>query len=914
MILERLSVAGFRSFGDPFEFRPGPKLTVIHAPNGTGKSTLLEALYCGLLERHNTQGESLNAKMKPNGRNLTPEIEIDFEVDGTRYRLVKKFLSASRSTMLERFEAGSYRRFQQDHAADDYLREMFCAEAPGRGAIKDAAHYGLAHILFAPSRASYEKLPTLANDRITSILSAGAVAITVGEQLIKEAVVAEYTNYFSIKSKKYAENAGSANIPFLHRTYDDARSSQDQARFAYDRLDKLNVEYEDRRAELERIESRQAANRSELEAARKAVAAFNASKLEGERTARIRAEAKTLFNTLEETRIKLERLRAERAQATSLHVERVSVLKKAIDDEVMFFPRLAGARTAAENCQAELNAVQKRAAEVSSAETYARTRAVLSSEAEKLGSIDDLGAKRGRATAERAETLAPKSAEIEDLRKTVESIAVQQATILAAALTLELEPHSAITIEVISGAQSGPIPLVPGTSCSIASDGELIAIDIPGFGRVRAIGADGAAKARTKLRTLEEKRDSAFALYTATTLDELYQRRECADGLDRTIHDIDKRVTELLGAGSEIDLRTKVAEHRTQVATIEHDFPTWREAPPDAGALRSAFDRDLLLKTTAFNDANANLQAAQSAKSEIEAKLASARQREALAAAELTAINAQLAPLEIIAGNDATRTEAERKAARAFRVAEDDDDRAIVALRQYAEDPNLTTARLELEQSGAAEEYATTHERCAKARATLELQSSLGSYATLASAEETTERRLIELQTAVTEAEAIKCLYNAFADVEASRIARVIEPIATSANAFFQRITGFPIGNIAIGSGFTPTNLVERTTGISLSIEDGTLSSGEKEQIYIATRLALADVLAGHSGRQLLVIDDAMTATDPGRLRRFAAILEELSHDRLQIIVTTADNSRYLGIRGAQQFDLRAELDAKNAA
>ena len=43
------------------------------------------------------------------------------------------------------------------------------------------------------------------------------------------------------------------------------------------------------------------------------------------------------------------------------------------------------------------------------------------------------------------------------------------------------------------------------------------------------------------------------------------------------------------------------------------------------------------------------------------------------------------------------------------------------------------------------------------------------------------------------------------------------------------------------------------------------MSAGEQEQIYFATRLALADVLSPASGR-LLVLDDPLVDTDADRL------------------------------------------------
>ncbi len=121
------------------------------------------------------------------------------------------------------------------------------------------------------------------------------------------------------------------------------------------------------------------------------------------------------------------------------------------------------------------------------------------------------------------------------------------------------------------------------------------------------------------------------------------------------------------------------------------------------------------------------------------------------------------------------------------------------------------------------------------------------------------------------------------------------------------------MGKIDISQGLAPTGIIDATSGQRLPI-DGTLSSGEKEQVYLATRLALAEVIAKDRGRQLFVIDDAAVATDPNRLRRFVGILEELSREHFQVIVTTSDPARYLGVRDAKRIDLGAALLGEYAA
>jgi uncharacterized protein YhaN len=79
------------------------------------------------------------------------------------------------------------------------------------------------------------------------------------------------------------------------------------------------------------------------------------------------------------------------------------------------------------------------------------------------------------------------------------------------------------------------------------------------------------------------------------------------------------------------------------------------------------------------------------------------------------------------------------------------------------------------------------------------------------------------------------------------------------------------------------------------------LSGGEQEQLYLATRLALAEVLAKNE-RQMVVLDDVLTATDTGRLARVMTILEE-SAEHLQILILTWHPERYRALSGAECFD-----------
>lgn len=62
MILKRIIVSNWRNLLDEVEVGPFSEgLNVIHAPNGTGKSSLFEAMRRGLFDAHHVSGGEIAA-------------------------------------------------------------------------------------------------------------------------------------------------------------------------------------------------------------------------------------------------------------------------------------------------------------------------------------------------------------------------------------------------------------------------------------------------------------------------------------------------------------------------------------------------------------------------------------------------------------------------------------------------------------------------------------------------------------------------------------------------------------------------------------------------------------------------------------------------------------------------------------
>jgi len=912
MILERIAVSGFRAFAEPLTFTPDARFTVLHAPNGTGKSTLLDALYYGLLERHSVTGAGAEQRFKSIGRELTPAIEIDFAVDNIHYRLRKAFLTNAKSAALQRLESGRYVALKDGAAADDFVRELFSAQAPGRGAIEPTRHLGFAHVLWSPARASFGSLPDSAGDRIRAMLGGAALAVTDGERAVQERVAAQYAHFFK-DDGGYTTRAGSADVPALDARLTRARAAEVEAREQYLRLDRLNIEYVDRDAEAQRMNALRARLRGEVERAKGELEVYTGLKHKAERAARTETEARVPYDVVANAIRTLAAVRAERDVLVRSRSACRSELEALAAAAALLNERFMLARTAVENSGAAVAEVRRRADGVTAARSYTDSREAVERLQSQLVGYDTAAATFAHVSAEQTAIVAPTRAELEALRAAGAELETLRATIAASALSVEFEARTDVTIEIIAGANPGPLSLAAGSTATIAAADESVVVDVPGVGRIRARGTDGAAKARKKLRPLVGHIAAVRERYGSASIAELAQRTERAEDLKRSADQARTAMQQLLGDKSIGELRDSLAQAAARVAAFESRQPQWRDDRPDAPALRAALDRDLHTATDASTLAQLELRAVEAPKIELDTKIARLRTAAAELAIKENANTAQLQIIESDGYDDDARAEQERTLALTWSAARAEQTEITAALARFVEDPRAKLSRLEAEERDAGSVYEQALGEAQTCRAMLDMQAHLGSYAKLAAAEEQVAQCESDLAAARAQASAIACLSAAFDRIRAERVATVVGPITRASTQYLTRIAGSSMGKIDIGHGFAPSGLIETASQMRIPI-DGTLSTGEKEQIYLATRLALAEVIAKDRGRQLFVVDDALTATDPSRLRRFVAILEELSRERLQVIVTTADRSRYLGISGAKHIDLAATLLAESAA
>ena len=136
----------------------------------------------------------------------------------------------------------------------------------------------------------------------------------------------------------------------------------------------------------------------------------------------------------------------------------------------------------------------------------------------------------------------------------------------------------------------------------------------------------------------------------------------------------------------------------------------------------------------------------------------------------------------------------------------------------------------------------------------------------------------------------------------------ILGPIRLRANHILQRIAGTRFDGILFDESLLPSGISPRSVDETVSLDQ--ISGGEREQVYFAVRMALAEV-AFNNERQLVVLDDVFTYTDTPRLARIATILDEAA-ERFQIILLTCHPERYRGLPNAKFFDLEKTVSGEN--
>lgn len=900
MILRSIHVAGWRCFVEDVEIGPLRKnLNVLYGPNGSGKSTLFEALCRGLLDAHRVSGREVEA-IRPWGRSLSPQVVIEFAHKGTEYRVTKQFLDGA-SSVLERRENGRFRRLAESDAADRQVREILTQNPPGRGLAR-LENWGLAQVLWAPQ--GQLVLEKLSGDLLVDIQTSLGVQVSAAAGVPLEDRLEElYLQFFTTSGKLRTGKNAPAVVRF--------RGALEKAREKRQSALETQQAFEESARRVEGLRARRIQARHDADELTKAL-----------KEARKRAEEyKELLSQQEQRR---ERAKSSEAQHKKLkqHIDLIDTVTTRLSETRESVQRLEGEnglkesevenwkqesakrKAALENARSERRQVDKTQQEAELASRYVAQNNKLTELDELIEKLKEGQQTLSEITQERNELLAPDKKALQAIRRALKTRDEAQVHIEASLITLEIVPEKDGIIEVVAAEQTGKRQLSAEKPLQIKGSPEVVA-DLPGVARLRAWGPTGSIEEyRSKRDKAEEKLESLTTPYDTADLEQLEALAEKAKELEKRIAKEEIQIETLLSGKSIEGIEQERALVKAGLAKITERHSEWEQSPPDGEKLKVAAEEMKESFHAKIEDLEASwekTQTALTASTEQMAKL-STQLEESKKQTEL--LESRLAELTKDGKQPAERERELQEIALSWDAAKARLGKIESQLAPYEDDPIAIVDKLEKQQEGANQASTKALEEEKNEEGKLEQLAAQGPYSVLALAEEEIASLGQEVSREQLRVAAVRLLRDVVVECRTEAVAAVAGPVEEAATRTFHRIAGRRLGRLKLGETFEPTEVHPESSDLAVSL--ASVSGGEEEQIHLATRLALADVLA-QDERQFVVLDDVLTATDAGRLARVMTILEEAAQ-RLQILILTCHPERYRGLEEAQFLDLEAIL------
>lgn len=885
MILHSAHVENYKGIRGPFDVTfdiDSPNL--LEGPNGAGKSTLLEAIQRCLVEGYNTAG-TMAEEMRPRETALTPSISVVFGHAGSVYRISKTFLDSPKAQLERRRPDGAFEAIARGKTADEQVRGMLRSQGT-KAKEKPGERLGFFSVLC--STQGKEELPALSGDALADIREMLGAQVSGSRGAIFERAVNK--KYLSLWTPGGRPKKG--KLTEIQTALAAARQDCEKCVAIMQQVSDLEVSARTQRSlhqeTLDRLHDAQAAHRS--------IAAL------AERVGELRARRSPALSRVETAIAKYEQMDAE--------IDRIieAGKKKRICDEAR--PRLqeveAAARLARDTrkqealeAQRDWELVSKPNPEVQRLEQRLSHAAVFI----ELGrELDALAVRLQRAVAadvrrteleSRIRLLnAPDPATWRAIQAAGRDFDEASMRVDSLELRIDISAEGDLTAEILAGDPGGMTRLAAGETVVARGDGHL-KIRLPG---VALLDISGPAGDTAQWRARREKHglllSGLLESFDVATWQGLADRVQQREALSTDLAAAKAEYAVAMGNDDFAELQAREHELAVKRAEILLEESAWIQQLPDLAALRAAENTLKVEWQRQQTDARGKWQAAESRRAEAEPAAASAEAARASNETALEDAQRDLAALEADG-----RTIAERRQELKGRRRECESAGAALveidaALAPLPADAPETAAAMLRRISGLESEIQSAREAYKQDEAAASAILRQGPYSSLAITEERVRQLESDESGENSRLQAIQRLLTVVDAAKAEALAGISQPVEERATALLGRIAGHPFARIRLGDAMSLESVQPEGCSAGAALEQ--MSSGEREQIYFATRLALADVL-GTQERQVVVLDDPLVDTDADRLSRALELIHERS-DRLQFVILTCHPERYLGL------------------
>jgi hypothetical protein len=886
MKLSRLRVAELRRFRAPFELAEiQPGLNIFTAANEAGKSTLVRAIRAAFFERH--KSSSVDDLRPYDDSAAAPEVEVDFEIAGTPYRLAKRFLKKMRCDLV----VGTRRL--EGVEAEDALAERLGFQFALKGASREE-HWGIPGLLWIEQGSAHAVRDAVVNaaDHLRKALdeSLGEVSASGGDE-----VVAQVRKW----RDELLTGTGKPKATFL-KAIDDAMALEErvaelqQAVATYrGQVDQLKLLRDAHASDTSTqpwvaMRAQQADAQHALQAAESLAGERDHAQEKLRQVAGLRDLLGQRLTAAEQQQQSLAARETSLTAAASKHEQVTALEAQAVLAEAAAAERLRTARETLASARQEDNrrVLNRQVAE-------ARTRSV------ELASLLE------RATAESdraislngdAARLRIEPADLEALREQHARLNELQIRQAAVATRLRFDLDAGVTVDLGGEAVSGQAErlLVAPT-----------VVTVPGVGRMHIApgGSDLTEMAQAQAQLHDEhsallQRLGLASLADAEARDKAHaQRLADAEAADKARKLLAPKGLDLLRT----DLGTAQARETEATSALAQLPP---EPTEPAVPLDSA-ERQHDTARVAAEDAGQQLQISRQA-------LATAASQHDAARQERDTLKAVLDSPQLQAELAAKRLELLEAGARESTVKA---EVAAIVERIAGARPDILKQDVERFKRSADE---TENQHRARDRQIIQVETALAAAGAQGleedlertqSANTQAQRRVAELRR---RAEALDHLLQKLEQRRQALTRRLQAPLQKHLDRYLQLL--FPSGRLQVDENLVPGALTRPGPRGPEAGDFETLSFGAREQMGVISRLAYADLLKEAGRPTLIILDDALVHSDEQRLAQMKRVLFDAAQRHQVLLFTCHPGSwRDMGVLLRPLESSRADVRSASA-
>ena len=899
MILHRLEVGGFRCFSSKVAFSLDPEqINILHGKNGSGKSSLLWALIRGLLDTHRAGGKSVEA-LRPWGTDLGPTVVVDFEHEGKCYRLEKNFLE-NRSAHLSEQQGNKLKPLAHNEKAEERVREILLSEAPTVGLTKPEK-WGLARVLWCPQEHLFvDGFAGRVLGNIQELL--GKQAMNQDAVALQNRIEKLYLEYWTSQGKP----KGGKDAPFWMKRQGDLPKLEEALADSTRELEELHAAQE----AAQTFHDERAKTQSRLEESQNAVAELQARVAEFmplvEKCGKLKAQCdakRTEAGALDGVIKQIAELRGKE-ECTGV---RLAELDQAIRDSSQ---KEDGLQRLFEKVEEVLKSLEGGDLQVSSlgqlleeAEKYNAGRQQLFEMQSRLQQVLQAEEEIQRNKEDLSGLVAPDDATLSTLDQLATKRVQLQTQLDGALLHVHLKPSTDRSMEILQGFPLGTHQLTVGGDVHV-SGSPVIELMIEGFGLMEVTGpASSAAELEQRLAQVTRQIGETTARFGTANVAELKKRHQRAVVLEAQTTGVVKARQQLLGGQTTETLQEAIAQLRQQTATTEESHPSWKDGPPDVAAIRQQLEG----ATQTFQQRRSE---ARDEWKRLQTELGTARTARAANERERGQLSKQsgegresLLRLRADGLSDVERLQRFKDLSVEAVGLDERYKEEVSHLQRLGGDPRPILEQAQKQQETATQAFQKNDRALHEHRGTLKKLLDRAPYERSAHLEEEIGEIREEIGRDKLRADALRLIRETISKCEEEATAGVAGPISERASKLLHRIAGVRMGSISLSDELAPWAVEPAEAEGAIDLED--LSGGEREQVYVAVRLALAELLTKDAGRrELVVLDDVLTFTDDERLKRVLTILEEM-RTHAQFLILTCHPDRYKPLKGANFIDVQ---------